>query len=145
MFLYCSVFAESSHTVPKIFRNIGIKTEPVMVGADATVYGMFRWCQIYACTLYKPDIHCCNSSRRERLGVCAEIQFILGKVLITDGSIFTKQAESLCRCNSLQYVRYLCQILYTIQYAFASQTYSIYLCNRFCRDGVVLYAKIEIF
>ena len=33
-----------------VLRNLGIKTEPVMVGADATVYGMFRWCQIYACT-----------------------------------------------------------------------------------------------
>ena len=57
--------------------NMHIKTEPVTVGADATVYVWFL-CKIFVsnCQTYM-YCNCCVRSRRDRRGSYSEIQIIL--------------------------------------------------------------------
>ena len=57
---------------PKNILNLLLKTEPVSVGADATVYVWFLG-QIYVC---KYQTTRCIRSSRDRLGFCAKIKII---------------------------------------------------------------------
>ena len=88
-------------TVPTINLHLRIKIEPVLAGADATVY-VWLLCTNSIYLAQKPDIHHCICSHRDRLSNYVESQFFFG-TLWTLGLLLGE--GSLCVCAPLGMVQ----------------------------------------